>query len=171
MESRKQQFNVNLPPDLIRRVKHDSIDSQLSLSDWLERLLVHHFTQENQMPTRLTLQPMIHVRDMAASLDFYGALGAAIVHGSRDGDFTLLDLAGTQFSLLAHPPNPEQGEGDVELNFATGGPLEDLQADLEQAGVEIVTPTTDEGFGRQLQVRSPSGLLIKINELESELYT
>ena len=32
-------------------------------------------------------------------------------------------------------------------------------------------PVTDEGFGRQLQVAAPGGLLIKINELDGDLYT
>ncbi len=31
-------------------------------------------------------------------------------------------------------------------------------------------PTTDEGFGRQLQIKTPDGLLLKINELEPDLY-
>lgn len=35
----------------------------------------------------------------------------------------------------------------------------------------IAQPTTDEGFGRQLQLKSPDGLLLKVNELEPELYT
>ena len=117
----------------------------------------------------VTVQPMVHVTDMPASVAFYESLGATIVNGSRDGDFVLLALGATQLSLLAHPANPEQGEGDVELNFEATD-LASLEAAVTTAGVEVVSPVTDEGFGRQLQLRAPGGLLIKINELDPELY-
>ena len=35
----------------------------------------------------------------------------------------------------------------------------------------VTQPTTDEGFGRQLQVSAPDCLLIKINQLDPALYT
>ncbi|QBI19457.1 hypothetical protein ER308_07755 [Egibacter rhizosphaerae] len=38
----KQQFNVYLPPELIRRVKHAAVDSDTSLSGYVERVLATH---------------------------------------------------------------------------------------------------------------------------------
>ena len=167
----KQQFNVNLPPELVRRAKHQAIDDQLSLSDWVERVLGRHLERQTPMEPLVTLQPMIHVEDLKESLPFYEALGARILHGSRDGDFVMLQLGDSQFSLLAHPANPDQAEGEVELNFEARGRLEEVAVALRRAGVAGVGEPVDEGFGRQLQITAPGGLLIKINELEPELYT
>ena len=167
----RQQFNVTLPPDLVRQLKYRAIDAQLSASHFVERVLRAQLaTQENPM-TGLNLQPMVHVEDMAASLAFYEALGAQVVDGSRDGDFVMLTVGNAQLSLLAHPPNPEQNEGTVELNFDTERELAGVESALRGANIEIAQPVTDEGFGRQLQVRSPDGLLIKINQLEPDLYS
>ncbi|MFB9234054.1 VOC family protein [Plantactinospora siamensis] len=182
MPGTRQQFNVNLDPELVRRVKHHAIDVQLTLSDLVTRVLRDHLEHNNapresamsdQSPTRtaMTLQPMVHVADMAAAVGFYEALGAQVEHGSRDGDFVMLRLGASRFSLLAHPPNPEQNEGRVELNFETAEELDGLEARLRAANVTITQPTTDEGFGRQLQVSTPDGLLVKINQLDQELYT
>ena len=175
----KQQFNVNLDAGLVRRVKHSSIDAQLSLSDFVAGILDRHLTNvEAPVPedtsttsNALVLQPMVHVQDMSASVAFYEALGATLQHGSRDGDFAMLRIGSSELSLLAHPPNPEQHEGLVELNFESRQPLERLEAGLREAGVTIAQPTSDEGFGRQLQLTTPDGLLVKINELEPELYS
>lgn len=179
MAPTRQQFNVNLSPELVRQVKHHAVDVQLSLSDLVARILQDHLDKESDMADlqqtdqspSLQLQPMVHVEDMAASVSFYEALGASVEHGSRDGDFVMMRVGPSRFGLLAHPPNPEQNEGQVELNFETTETLETLEQRLRAANLTITQPATDEGFGRQLQVSTPDGLLIKINQLEQDLYT
>ena len=44
----KQQFNIYLPADLIRRVKHAEIDSDLSLSEYTEQALEEKLAQEER---------------------------------------------------------------------------------------------------------------------------
>jgi catechol 2,3-dioxygenase-like lactoylglutathione lyase family enzyme len=119
---------------------------------------------------RLTLQPMVHVERMEDSVGFFEALGAELVSGSRDGDWAELTLGGAGIGLLAHPPNPEQDEGTVELNFATDAPLAEVEGSLRAAGVAIVQGASDEAFGEQLQVKTPDGILVKINRLEPKNY-
>ena len=166
----KQQFNVNLDPHLIRRTKHRAIDSQSSLSDLVSRVLEQYLEGEDMSPTlKLALQPIVHVRNMADTVSMLEALGGRLVQGSRDGDWTQMSIGGAEIGLLAHPANPEQGEGDIELSFQSQTPLEDVERTARSAGIDVAQPTSDEGFGRQLQLRTPDGLLVKINEIEADL--
>lgn len=101
----------------------------------------------------MKLQPMVHVEELAPSLEFYQSLGASVLHADPDGDFALLQLAdGMELSLLAHPPNPEQHEGEVELNFeATDDELAQFATSPYATG-----PVETTGFGRQLILRPPA---------------
>jgi catechol 2,3-dioxygenase-like lactoylglutathione lyase family enzyme len=116
------------------------------------------------------LRPVVHVEDLAVSLAFYEQLGARVVHGSEDGDRALMEIGNARIGLLAHPPYPDQGEGAVELNFESTDPLEEVEARLRARGATIARPTSDEAFGRQLQLVSPDGLLLKIDELDPVLF-
>jgi predicted lactoylglutathione lyase len=182
MKEEKQQFNVYLTPATVKRMKHRSIDEQLSLSDLVEKVFTAYLSQTDeeapsevqgqqaQESSAITLQPMLHVDDMAKAVDFYAKLGASILNKSRDGDWALLRFGTTELGLLAHPANPEQNEGKVELNFEYTASLEELEKQLREAGVPIVRPVGDEGFGYQLQLADPDGMLIKINQIDPELY-
>ena len=183
MKEEKQQFNVYLTPGTIKRIKHCSIDEQLSLSDLVEKVLSAYLAretesesvatmQENQSQQErvLSVQPMVHVDNMEKAVDFYSKLGATVLNKSRDGDWALLRFGTTELGLLAHPANPEQNEGKVELIFEFADSLEDLEKKLREDGVRIVRSASDEGFGSQLQVEDSDGMLIKINHTEPELY-
>ena len=119
----------------------------------------------------LKLQPIIHVDDMAASIRFYEALGGLLLAGSRDGDWAQIALGGAELGLLAHPANPDQSEGQVELCFESDEPLNAWQKRLETAGVKIVRGAADEAFGSQLQIETPDGMLVKINRLDPATFS
>ena len=111
---------------------------------------------------------MVHVTDMASTVTALEVLGGHVIRGSRDGDWVQITIGGAEVGLLAHPANPAQGEGDVELNFQSHEPLEEVAERAANAGVHIAAPVTDQGFGRQLQLRTADGLLIKINEINPD---
>jgi catechol 2,3-dioxygenase-like lactoylglutathione lyase family enzyme len=119
----------------------------------------------------LQLKPMVHVANMGESIRFYELLGAEIVHGDRDSDWVLLQLGTTQIGLLAQPPEADQGQGAVELNFAAAMPLDELEDRLRRDGVSIADMAAHRDFGVQLHIRTPDGLLIRISQLEPDLYT
>lgn len=106
----------------------------------------------------------------AASIAFYEALGAQLIVGSRDGDWAQLRVGGAEIGLLAHPANPEQGKGDIELCFEYSDALSRLEQKLSDSGVTIVRGAADEAFGEQLQIEAPGGMLIKINKLDAETF-
>jgi catechol 2,3-dioxygenase-like lactoylglutathione lyase family enzyme len=112
---------------------------------------------------------MVHVEDMAKSIDFYQALGGRILFGSRDGDWTLMQFEGSTISLLAHPPGDGKLE-TVELQFVTATPLDALEAHVKSIDPKLIDRgVADEAFGRMLKLKTSDGLLVKILELERNL--
>lgn len=67
------------------------------------------------------------------------------------------------------PPAVELGEGVVELAFGSRTPLAEVESRAREQGVAVAAPSGDEGFGRQLRLRSPDGLVVTINEIDAEL--
>ena len=119
----------------------------------------------------LRVQPMVHVENMAASLDFYQSLGGHLLFGSRDGDWALVQFGKSAISLLAHPPGDGRFE-TVELQFTAGADLSTIEAHLKSVSPGLIERgVADEAFGRMLKLRTPDGLLIKVLELERDLIT
>ena len=117
----------------------------------------------------LAVQPMAHVADLGAAIDFYAAIGGRTVFGSRDGDWALLAFGETMLSLLARPPSATNPE-PVELQFTTSTSLDTIAEHLAAtAPAMIERGVGDEAFGRMLQLRTPDGLVVKLLELERDL--
>ena len=185
------QLTVTLDRRLIASLKRRALDSDLSLSELVTRICSGYLGEwGHEVPETddvtadvpgsdrsvlppgdldVVLQPMVHVTDLDGTVHLLEALGGEVVEGSRDGDWVQVAIGGAEIGLLAHPPNPEQGEGAVELNFESRTPLERIEQSAHDAGVQIARPTSDEGFGRQLQLRTPDGLLVKLNEIDAAL--
>lgn len=118
---------------------------------------------------KLSVQPMLHVENMENSVLFFESIGAQMVFGSRDGDWSLLKFGMTCLSLLAQPPSADNPE-PLELQFTSGTKLEDIEEHVRSIDPSLVhRGTGDEAFGRMLQLRSPDGLVVKILELERDL--
>lgn len=125
-------------------------------------------------PTRpplpgLHLQPMVHVGDMAASVDFYEKLGGEVIHGDQDDEWVLMQIGTAQIGLVTRPPDAYRGESTVELNFAATMPLDRLEQLLLDRGLTTVEVATDGDLGTLLRVETPDGMPIKIHQVEPEL--
>jgi hypothetical protein len=125
-------------------------------------------------PTRpalpgLHLQPMVHVGDMAASVDFYEKLGGEVIHGDPDDEWVLMQVGTAQIGLVTRPPDAYRGESTVELNFAATMPLDRLERLLRDHGLTTVEVATDGEQGTQLRVETPDGMPIKIHQVEPDL--
>lgn len=176
---KKQQFNIYLPPELIREVKHASVDAGGSLSDFVAEALAAHIRNEQatsgtKSPEALTFMAIVYVRDVARALPFYQALGFQIALQERTGNWIQMRMGGSMLGLHEGPEPSRRiksdGERGIELSLIVHELLEQLLARLEAAGFPTAHPIIDESFGRSVQLEAPEGLLIQANELEIDLY-
>ena len=119
----------------------------------------------------LSFRPIVQVADVAAAIVFYEHLGAEVIHGGPDTDYVLMQLGTVQIGLVARPADAEKGAGRdayVQLDFSAALPLHDLERHLRERGVTIARSVHNTGFGPQLHVRAPDGLLIRIGQLETD---
>jgi catechol 2,3-dioxygenase-like lactoylglutathione lyase family enzyme len=169
----KQQFNVYLPPALVRRVKMRAIEVDESLSVFVETALTNRLGAEDgsaetpahdpgQRPAGpMAALPIVYVTDMNASIAFYRALGfePQLVGAS----WTVLGGGGTQLALHTASIGAQRAR-PLELATVSHEPLERVVARAEGAGLDIARGIADEAFGRSLLVRDPDGVVIQVNE-------
>jgi hypothetical protein len=172
---KKQQFNIYLPTDLIREVKHEAIDLDVSLSKFVEdtlsaRLRVPESSADLHTRTErppLSLLPIVYVTDMYRSIRFYRALGCSVL--SKGGMWTQLELGGRHLALhrVEHGSGPSNR---MALALSAHRPLENIREELQSGGITPAGDILDEAFGRSLLIYDPDGLPIQINEHDPDLY-
>src|SRR5262245_17644127 len=185
---KKQQFNIYLSPELIRAVKHAAVDAGGSLSDFVAEALAHHVQDHPGAPGAmppphpgqtaaeraippLALMPVVYVRQLAAVLPFYHALGFHAAAGDRAGEWLELRLGSALLMLhRSEHPSSEAPRG-IALSFVSAAPLEPVCARLAAAGFPTAAPIIDESFGRYVTLQAPDGLMLQINEHDRALYT
>ena len=194
---KKQQFNIYLPPELIRQVKHAAVDAGESLSDFVAEALAAYVEQQRgamqaivspqatslvegaAQQARLTLMTIVYIRNTDVVLPFYQALGMKPIAiqrkgvGQQEREWIELQLGDAVLGLHQsdQPSSQFVRSRSVELSLNSHEPLETFLERLAAAGFTTDHPILDETFGRYVMIEAPDGFLIQVNEEEPDLYT
>jgi catechol 2,3-dioxygenase-like lactoylglutathione lyase family enzyme len=150
----KQQFNVYLPPELVRRVKMRSLETALTAR-------LEQPADALGSDRAIEALPIVYVTDMDASIAFYRALGFA--PRSIGPTWSVLAGGGTQLALHGASIGAQRAR-PLELAASANEALEAVEARAQAHELTIVRGIADEAFGRSLILRDPDGLDIQVNE-------